>query len=231
MLRFIRAWLYPRGYSTFEQRIQSLLKFMDAAARGDGQLMAATRQRMRTEEGLDTRKEPPIPDYGRYSIGQNLSVYCNEKEPFESMEDYQRAVAGSVILRALLQGFGDPGACSLWPAGQAEAAARTGFYDGPQFVFTGELDASSSGPAGYQIAMLNANARNVVFRNGMHGQFPKEPPRRRRTLTTGCVRCGWHAHSWPIRRQGWIPVARTRGDCGSSGSRAGDARRHPLIIR
>jgi len=176
VLRFIRAWLYPRGYSTFEQRIQSLLKFMDAAARGDGQLMAATRQRMRTEEGLDTRKDPPIPDYGRYSIGQNLSVYCHEKEPFESMEEYQRAVAGSVILRALLQGFGDPGACSLWPAGQAEAAERTGFYDGPQLVFTGELDASSSGPAGYQIAMLNANARNVVFRNGMHGQFPKELP-------------------------------------------------------
>jgi hypothetical protein len=58
----------------------------------------------------------------------------------------------------------------------AEAAARTGVYDGPQLVFTGELDASSSGPAGYQIAMLNANARHVVFRNGMHGQFPTELP-------------------------------------------------------
>jgi hypothetical protein len=149
---------------------------MDAAARGDGPLMVETRQRMRTEEGLDTRREPPVPDYGRYSIGQNLSVYCHEKEPFESVEEYQRAVAGSVILRALLEGFGDPGACSLWPAGQAEPAALTGVYDGPQLVFTGELDASSSGPAGYQIAMLNANARNVVFQNGMHGQFPTELP-------------------------------------------------------
>lgn len=176
LLRFIRAWLYPRGYSTFEQRIQSLLVFMDAAARGDAELMVATRQRMRTEEGLDTRRAPPVPDYGRYSVGQNLSVYCHEKEPFESMEEVQRAVAGSVILRALLQGFRDPGPCSVWPAGQADPAALTGFYDGPQLVFTGELDASSSGPAGYQIAMLNANARNVVFRNGMHGQVPTELP-------------------------------------------------------
>jgi pimeloyl-ACP methyl ester carboxylesterase len=176
LVGFIRNWLYPRGYSTFEQRIQSLLVFMDAAARGDGPVMVATRQRMRDEEFGPRPAETPVPDYGRYSIGQNLSVYCHEKEPFESVEEYQRAAASSVILRALLQGFDDPSACSLWPAGMAEAAARTGVYDGPQLVFTGELDASSSGPAGYQIAMLNANARHVVFRNGMHGQFPTELP-------------------------------------------------------
>ena len=187
VMRFIRAWLYPRGHSTFEQRIQSLLVFMDAAARGDGQAMAATRQRMRTEEGLDTRREPPVPDYGRYSIGQNLSVYCHEKEPFESVEEYQRAVVRSVMLRALLHGFEDPNACSLWPAGQAERAALTGVYDGPQLVFTGELDASSSGPAGYQIAMLNANATNVVFRNGMHGQFPMELPTKEDTDYRMCA--------------------------------------------
>ncbi len=187
VLGFIRAWLYPRGYSTFEQRIQSLLVFMDAAARGDGQSMVDTRQRMRTEEGLDSRREPPVPAYGRYSVGQNLSVYCHEKEPFESMEEYQRAVARSAMLRALLQGFEDPNACSLWPAGQAEPAARTGVYDGPQLVFTGELDASSSGPAGYQIAMLNANARNVVFRNGMHGQFPMELPTKEDTDYRMCA--------------------------------------------
>jgi hypothetical protein len=207
VLRFVRNWLYPRGYSTFEQRIQSLLVFMDAAARGDGQSMHETRLRMRKEEGLDTRREPPVPSYGRYSIGQNLSVYCHESEPFESIDEYRRAVAESVILRALLDGFGDPSACSLWPAGRAEAAARLGAYGGPQLVFTGELDASSSGLAGYQIAMRNANARNVVFRNGMHGQFPKELPTAedtgyrmcalrlardfiadpRRTLNTGCA--------------------------------------------
>lgn len=177
MLRFIRNWLYPRGYSTFEQRIQSLIVFMDAAARGDAQLMLATQQRMRREEGLDTRVYPPVPMYGRESLGQNLSVYCNEKEPFESMEDYQKAVASSEMLRALLQGFGGPSACSFWPAGQAEPIAnRPAHYDGPQLVFTGELDASSSGIAGYMIEMANANARNVVFRNGMHGQFPTELP-------------------------------------------------------
>ncbi|MDH4282700.1 MAG: alpha/beta hydrolase [Myxococcales bacterium] len=176
LLGFIRAWLYPRGYSTFEQRIQSLLVFMDAAARSDGQLMVDTRQRMRSDEGLDTRKDPPVPMHGRHSIGQNLSVYCHESKPFASREEAQRAAAGSEMLRALLEGFGDDAACSLWPAGRASGAARTGVYDGPQLVFTGELDASSSGLAGYRIAMLNANAIHVVFRNGMHGQFPMELP-------------------------------------------------------
>ncbi|MDH4261268.1 MAG: alpha/beta hydrolase, partial [Gammaproteobacteria bacterium] len=149
LVRFIRNWLYPRGVSTFEARIQSLLVVMDAAARGDVQLVAATQQRMRREEGLP-RTDPPVPDYGRYSTGLNLSVYCNEKKPFESLEEAQRGAARSEILRALLQGLGDPDACSLWPAGQAEASSRTGVYDGPQLVFTGELDASSSGLAGYK---------------------------------------------------------------------------------
>ena len=176
LLRFIRGWLYPRGYSTFEARIQSLLVVMDAAARGDGPLLAATRQRMRVEEGIDTRRDPPVPEHGRYSIGQNLSVYCHESEPFQSAEEYQRAVSGSEILRALLQGVGDASACGLWPAGRAAATARTGFYDGPQLAFTGELDASNSGQSGYKIVMANANAKQVVFRNGNHGQWAAELP-------------------------------------------------------
>ena len=142
---------------------------------------------MRTEEGLDTRRDPPVPDYGRYSIGQNLSVYCHESEPFESMEEFQRAAAESEILRALLQGFGGSAACGLWPAGRAEAATRAGVYDGPQLVFTGELDASSSGLAGYKIAMLNANARNVVFRNGMHAQFLVQLPTKEDTDYQMCA--------------------------------------------
>jgi len=176
VLRFFRNWIYPRGYSTYESRIQNMLIFLDAAARGDAQTMLGTQQRMRREEGLDTRKEPPLPAYGRYSIGQNLSVYCHESQPFETMEEYQRAVGGSVVVRALLQGFSDPGGCDQWPAGRADAAERTGVYDGPQLVLTGELDASSSGLAGYKIAMMNANAKHVVFRDGMHGQFPTELP-------------------------------------------------------
>jgi hypothetical protein len=58
----------------------------------------------------------------------------------------------------------------------ADTSVRARIYDGPQLVFTGELDASSSGLEGYQIAMLNANATNVVFKNGMHGQWPMELP-------------------------------------------------------
>lgn len=176
VIRFIRNWLYPRGYSTYEQRIQNLLIFMDAAARGDGQLMVDTQQSMRKEEGLGEVR-PPGPVYARPSIGQNLSVYCNEKKPFESECEYRQAVANSEIVRSFLQGFGGPSDCALWPAGQAEQIANIRvYYDGPQLVFTGELDASSSGLAGYKIEMFYANAMNVVFKNGMHGQFPTELP-------------------------------------------------------
>jgi pimeloyl-ACP methyl ester carboxylesterase len=175
LLRYVRGWLYPRGTSTFETRIQSLLVLMDAAARGDTALMVATRQRMRTDEGLP-RTDPPVPPHGRYSIGQNLSVYCHESAPFQSREEYRRAAARSEILRGLLQGFGPDSACIIWRVSQADTTVRTRFYDGPQLAFTGELDASSSGLEGYQIAMLNANAKSVVFRNGMHVQWRTELP-------------------------------------------------------
>ena len=176
VVRFFRSWFYPRGYSTFEHRLQNLLIFMDAAARGDGQLMVETQERMRKEEGLD-KVRPPEPIYARQSIGQNLSVYCNEKKPFESMDGYQKAVASSEIVRSLLADFGGPSDCALWPSGEADPIENTlVYYDGPQLAFSGELDASSSGIAGYKIEMLYANALNIVFRNGYHGQFPTELP-------------------------------------------------------
>ena len=183
VVRFVRDWFYPRGHSTLEHRLQSLLIFMDAAARGDGQLMVDTQQdmrnvEMRKREELNTVRAP-VPLYGQQSLGQNLSVYCNEKKPFESKDEYERAMATSAIVQALLTGYGDPSEwdCALWPSGRADPIENTRvYYDGPQLAFTGELDASSSGPAGYEIAKLYANARNVVFRNGIHGQFPTELP-------------------------------------------------------
>jgi pimeloyl-ACP methyl ester carboxylesterase len=187
LLRFVRGWLYPRGYSTYEQRIQSLLTIMDAAARGDARTMHEIQQRMRTEEGIGTRTEPPLPPHGRYSTGLNLSVYCNESAPFESREDFERAQAGSAILRALLQGRGDDAACSLWPAGKAAATERAGYYDGPQLILTGELDASSSGSAGYEIAKQNAHATQVLFRNGTHVQFRPEAPTPEETAYRMCA--------------------------------------------
>lgn len=184
-VRFFRNWFYPRGYSTIEYRLQSLLIFMDAAARGDGQLMVDTQQRMRNEE-LRMRKEKgadtvrvPVPLHGQQSLGQNLSVYCNEKKPFESRDEYEQAMARSEIVHALLKGYGGPSEwdCALWPSGRADSIENTQiYYDGPQLVFSGELDASSSGLAGYKMEMLYANARHVVFRNGMHAQFPNELP-------------------------------------------------------
>lgn len=174
VIRFIRNWFYPRGNSTYEQRVQNLLIYMDAAARGDGQLMENTRLRMRQEEGLD-KPRPTEPIYARQSIGLNLSIYCRERKPFESLEEYRRAQENSEILRAILRGPDDD--CALWPAGRADPIVNTQiYYDGPQLAFTGELDASSSGLAGYKIESLYANARNVVFRNGYHGQFPTELP-------------------------------------------------------
>ncbi|MCB9321381.1 MAG: alpha/beta fold hydrolase [Lewinellaceae bacterium] len=176
LIYFIRNWLYPRGYSTYEQRIQNLLILMDAAARGDGQLMFETQQKMRKEEGLD-KVRPLEPIYAQQSLGQNLSVYCNESKPFESKCEYDKAIANSEIVRSFLPEFGGSSVCDLWPSGQAEQIANSHvYYDGPQLVFTGELDASSSCIVGYKIEMLYANAINVVFKNGIHGQFPVELP-------------------------------------------------------
>jgi pimeloyl-ACP methyl ester carboxylesterase len=176
LVHFIRNWIYPRGYSTYEQRIQNLLIFMDAAARGDGQRMNDTRLLMRKEEGLDNVR-PPEPVYAQQCIGQNLSVYCNERKPFETQCEYEQAVAESEIIRSFLGGFGENSECDDWPAGKADSiVSKHVYFDGPQLVFSGELDASSSGLAGYKIEMLYLNATHVVFRNGMHGQFPTELP-------------------------------------------------------
>lgn len=176
LVSFIFNWMYPRGYSSYEQRIQNLLIFMDAAARSDGKLMVETQQKMRKEEGLDKPRSPE-PNHARYSIGQNMSVYCNERKPFETQEEYQAIIDKSEIARSFLRGFNDPSDCALWPSGEADKIAATHvYYDGPQLAFTGELDASSSGIAGYRIEMLYVNAKNVVFKNGYHGQFPTELP-------------------------------------------------------
>ena len=64
----------------------------------------------------------------------------------------------------------------MWPAGRADPIENTHvYYDGPILAFTGELDANLSGIAGYKIAMLYDNARNVVFRNTGHAQFYIRP--------------------------------------------------------
>ena len=115
-----------------------------------------------------------IPVEGWYAMGQNLSIDCNEERPFESFADYQRAADKSEIVRAM---FGAKGGaeifqdCAVWPSGHADPVRKSRvYYDGPQLAFSGELDASLSGLSGYQIAMLYPNARNVVFKNAVHGE-------------------------------------------------------------
>lgn len=171
VMRFFVNALYGGAYPTFEQRVQRVLEYADAAARGDGQLMLQI-ETMMTEE---TPALPTLPDVGKWNTGQNLSIDCHEEKPFESADEYEQASARSDVVRALF-GQGDLGenfsTCALWPAGQADPIENTRvYYDGPILAFTGELDPTLSGLAGYKIEMIYANARNVVFRNAGHAQL------------------------------------------------------------
>ncbi len=171
VVRFVIDSLYGGARPTFETRVQRVLAYADAAARGDGAVMLQIEKKMADE----TPPIPRLPDQGRWTVGQNLSIDCREEKPFESLEEYAQATAKSEFLRSL---FGRQGgittfqACSLWPTGRADPIENTRvYYDGPMLAFTGELDPTLSGLAGYKIAMIYANARNVVFRNNGHVQF------------------------------------------------------------
>jgi pimeloyl-ACP methyl ester carboxylesterase len=180
VMGFIRGWLFGGSYLTFEHRVQELLAYMDAVARGDGELMVQIDQRMtqQNESNMGPPAKTPFPTQGRYHVGQNLSIDCYEEKSFESMDEYRQAAAESEIARSLFGadgGFGNFKTCALWPAGRADPIENTHVnWDGPQLVFTGELDASLSGLAGYKIDMLYANATNVVFQNGEHIQVTME---------------------------------------------------------
>jgi hypothetical protein len=145
LVGYIRGYLFPGNPALLEQRIQYLLAYMDAAARGDGPSMSWIEQSMPEEKRNDT----PVPPEGWYTIGQNLSVQCNEERSFESVEDYRRAAARSDIVRALFgddEGAGIFQDCALWPSGRADPVRKSRVhYDGPQLAFSGELDASLSG--------------------------------------------------------------------------------------
>jgi pimeloyl-ACP methyl ester carboxylesterase len=168
---FLQNTMYGGAVPTFERRVQYFLEYADAAARGDGKLMLQIEQQLKSE----TPKLPNLPDQGKWSTGQNLSIDCHEEKPFESVEEYAQAAAKSDIVRALF-GSGDLGenfkTCALWGAGRAEPIENTRvYYDGPILAFTGELDPTLSGIAGYKVEMIYANARHVVFKNSGHAQF------------------------------------------------------------
>ena len=193
VVNFMVDSLYGGAYPTFEQRVQRVLAYADAAARADGALMIQIEQKMASE----TPERPALPDAGTWHTGQNLSIDCHEEKPFESIDEYARAAARSEVVRALLGkngGLGSFNDCALWPSGRAEPIENTHVdYDGPILAFTGELDPTLSGFAGYKIDMLYANARNVVFRNAGHAQFyiraynysPEEYPYRKCALELG----------------------------------------------
>lgn len=168
---FLVGALYGGARPTFETRVQRVITYADAAARGDGAAMLQIEKMMRDE----TPAPPKLPDQGRWTVGQNLSIDCREEKPFESTEEYAQAAARSELVRSLLGkegGIWSFRACSLWPTGRADAFENTRvYYDGPILAFTGELDPTLSGLAGYKIAMIYANGRNVVFKNNGHVQF------------------------------------------------------------
>ena len=168
---FLVDSLYGGASPTFETRVQRVIAYADAAARGDGAAMLQIEKKMREE----TPAPPKLPDVGRWTVGQNLSIDCREEKPFESMEEYSQAAAKSELVRTLLGkdgGIWSFTACAFWPTGRADPIENTRvYYDGPILAFTGELDPTLSGLAGYKIAMIYANARNVVFKNAGHAQF------------------------------------------------------------
>ena len=171
VVRFVADSLYGGARPTFETRVQRVLAYADAAARGDAARLLQIEKKMKDE----TPPVPTLPDQGKWTVGQNLSIDCREEKPFESREEYLQAAAKSEFIRSLLgKGGGNWSfqACSLWPTGRADPIENTRvYYDGPILAFTGELDPTLSGLAGYKIEMIYANARNVVFRNNGHVQF------------------------------------------------------------
>jgi pimeloyl-ACP methyl ester carboxylesterase len=193
VMGFITGTLYGGSVPTFEKRIQTVLAYTDAAARGDGPLMLQIEEKLNS----DTPPRPQLPEQGRWHEGQNASIDCHEEKPFESVEEYARAAASSEMIRSLLGKRGGVRVfkrCALWPSGRADPIENTRvYYDGPILAFTGELDPTLSGLAGYKIEMIYANARNVVFRNNGHVQFyirtynysEEEAPYRRCALELG----------------------------------------------
>jgi pimeloyl-ACP methyl ester carboxylesterase len=179
LITYIRVYLFNNAAAAvYEQAVQNLLAYMDAAARGDGKSMRRIEQRLRGEP----RDAPPVATEAGYALGQNLSIECNEERSFENPEQYREAAAQSDIVRALFgasEGVDFFQDCALWPAGRADPVRKSRVhYDGPQLAFSGEFDPSLSGLSGYTIEMLYPNARNVVFRNAGHVQvdFANFPP-------------------------------------------------------
>src|SRR5262249_5305502 len=146
--------LYGGAVPTFESRVQRVLAYADAAARGDEQLMLQIEQKLTS----DTPPRPQLPREGRWTEGQNASIDCHEEKPFESMTEYAQAAERPEIARSLLGSGGGRISfqrCALWPAGRAEPIENTRvYYDGPILAFTGELDPTLSGLAGYKIEMI-----------------------------------------------------------------------------
>lgn len=112
------------------------------------------------------------------SIGQQLSVQCEEEVSFSSRED----VAGAAAEHPLVQGFFDAAptlgagifdVCASWEAGEPGVAADDAVTsDIPALVLAGELDPITPPRWGEQIAADLANSFFVLFPFTGHGSLP-----------------------------------------------------------
>jgi pimeloyl-ACP methyl ester carboxylesterase len=160
------GFLFQTLYST--ELVQHLPEIITAARGGEfgtiGLLLGAQSQQL-----------------GAISLGQQLSVQCQEEVPFGTRE----AVAGAAAEHPLVAGFfeGAPtqgsgifDVCDSWGAGEpgsAEDEAVTS--DIPTLVLAGELDPITPPRWGEAIAAGLPNSTLVTFPFTGHGTLPSQP--------------------------------------------------------
>jgi hypothetical protein len=105
---FIRNWLCPRGKATYEQSVQNLLIFMDAAARGNAQRLAITfvREPDRHCKSLDgtARSEECVLPSVSFHYGEEYLPVHNEHGRFMTLNTY-RNFYGNNLMRREVNGF------------------------------------------------------------------------------------------------------------------------------
>jgi pimeloyl-ACP methyl ester carboxylesterase len=184
LLKFVKTHFQSDEIMPFDRRALETLEMMDAIGRHD---LATVRRIVEAAEAetapppapkstpASTPAAPPPPDppYLHQAFGQKWSVDCNEEKPFESLQEWERAGRTDPIVDGDLKDMRYRfGICEQWPSGQADPVENQPVdYDGPQLIFSGELDPSLSGIVGETIARRYPKARNVVFANAWHGQM------------------------------------------------------------
>jgi pimeloyl-ACP methyl ester carboxylesterase len=111
------------------------------------------------------------------SIGQQLSVQCNEEVPFGDREEVAEAAAAQPLVEGLFEGSPTSGSgmfdvCSVWDAGQPETEANEAVTsDIPTLVLAGDLDPITPPRWGAEIADDLSESFFVQFPFTGHGSL------------------------------------------------------------